>query len=456
MPVSSIFAPLALLMFALPNAAFAADTVDCASDSLQTAIDAAPAGTVLNLTGLCEGHFTIDKDLTLQGQPAVLSGTGNGAVLTLTNGSTAPRVTLRDLELRNGGQGATDPAALMNAGGLLLLNTASEPLLAQLERVTIADNTLPGNDGDAFGACGIGTAGPVQLTVLDSIISDNGIRNASLDRTVVGGILIGPQGRLTLVGSELSGNFNLTDGGGSGGLDCAGHCTMLGGSIHDNDTGSDAGSTGAGFTVQRDAFLLMDGVRVQDNRSDWDTAVAGGGVILGHAVLKNTDIRNNRIVPTGDTDGSGGLLVQGGVLEMIDGSLRGNLAPGSVHRGAAGLTVRSAAQASLLRTTIRDNQALAGPDGSNAGAVLVSDDSRFYGDALVIRANEGQAGAMRIGAGSRAVLNHSRVQSNVGLVTGGILLDGSASPVGEVLLFDTRVFGNSPDNCSGFSDPACD
>lgn len=449
---------LLLSSLLLTPAAWPAPTVaevDCSTHPLQDAIDAAHPGSVIRLTGWCEGHFTVDKDLTILGAPAVLSGIGDGTVLTLTNGTTPPLIYLKDLEIRNGGLGPTDLTAPMAAGGLLLLNSASEPLIAQLENVTIADNTLPGNDGDAFGACGVGTSGPVKLTLRNSAIINNGISNISLDGHVIGGLHLGLQGYLQLYNTELSGNFNLTDGGSSGGLECYGHCIMQGGHISDNETGSDSGSSGAGFTVWRDGFLLMEGVRVQDNRSSWDTSVAGGGVILGHAVLKHTQIRNNQLLGTGDTDGSGGLLVQGGVLEMMDSAIRGNWAPGVYHRGAAGLTVRGNARASLLRTTIRDNLASLSPTGANAGALLVSDDSQFYGNEVIIRNNEGQTGSVHIGEQARVILTGSRVQGNLGLITGGIWLDDTASPPGEVLLFNTSLINNTPDNCSGFTDPAC-
>ncbi|MBY5992392.1 hypothetical protein [Ferrimonas balearica] len=434
--------------------AASADSVDCATEPLQGAIDAAEPGSVLTLQGLCEGHFTIDKDLTLKGASAQLVGIDDGPVLTLKNGATAPRVQLMDLTVRDGGASLYFTEDPFSAGGVLILNEVADPLVVLMDRITLTDNTVPANE-EATGAGGIATRGPVYLTIRDSVVSNNGVRNASLDRTIVGGILLGPQGRLVMFDTELLGNFNLTDGGGSGGLDCAGHCVMVGGQITDNQTGSDSTNSGAGFTVRQDGFLLMKGVGVQDNRSDWDTLVAGGGVVMGHAVLSDTQVRDNHLVPTGDSDGAAGLLVHGGVLEMVDSTVQGNRAPGIYHRGAAGLTASDRARVTLTRTAFRDNQAALTPSGTNAGAIMLSDDSRLSGSDVTVRQNGGQVGGIRVGEGTRLVLDGSRVQGNLGDQAGGIWRDSTASTPGEILLLDTRVFNNTPNDCSGFTSPAC-
>ncbi len=428
--------------------------VDCAQQPLQAVIDAAEAGSVLTLTGQCDGHFTIDKDLTLRGSPAVLAGTGAGTVLTLRSAGNAPKVQLTDLTIRNGGgaQGAAE--ATLTAGGLLLLNALAEPMLVELNRVTIADNRLP-DDEEVSGAGGLATQGPVALAVREGAIVNNGIRNGNLDQFIVGGVLLGTEGDLVLFNTDLVGNFNLTDGGGSGGLDCAGHCIVLSGQIRENRSGQDSGGSGGGFTVRRGGTLLMQDVRVQDNESDWDTAAAGGGVILGQAVLRHTEIRDNRLSSSGDTQGAGGLLVSGGVLEMADSTLSGNRAPGVEHQGAAGLTADAGARVSLLRTIFRNNQASVEVTGRNAGALWLADGSQLAGREVMIRQNEGQTGGAYLGNGSRLVLIDSRVQGNLGAVAGGIWRDDAAELPGSLLLIDSRILNNDPDNCQGFTDPAC-
>lgn len=70
---------------------------------LQTAIDDATAGDVLEIKGVCKGNFTINKDLTLLGKGtnfvnAALDGDHAGRVLDITGGT----VLIENLTIRNG------------------------------------------------------------------------------------------------------------------------------------------------------------------------------------------------------------------------------------------------------------------------------------------------------------------------------------------------------------------
>ena len=66
---------LAVSGVAPASASPAGITVHCPTDNLQTAINAAAAGSTLLVDGTCTGNFYIDKDLTLSG-PAILDGGG--------------------------------------------------------------------------------------------------------------------------------------------------------------------------------------------------------------------------------------------------------------------------------------------------------------------------------------------------------------------------------------------
>jgi nitrous oxidase accessory protein NosD len=68
---------------ALPAQGAAASTaVNCATDSLQTAINNAADGATLGVTGWCQGNFDIVKDVTIVGTPgAVLSADDSGNVM---------------------------------------------------------------------------------------------------------------------------------------------------------------------------------------------------------------------------------------------------------------------------------------------------------------------------------------------------------------------------------------
>ncbi len=93
---------------ALAPQARAITIVDCAADpaALQPAIDVAPTGDTLEVTGTCVGNFVISRDLTLQGS-GTLDGGGTGTVLTVSDGVSGggPIATVIDLTITNGGGG---------------------------------------------------------------------------------------------------------------------------------------------------------------------------------------------------------------------------------------------------------------------------------------------------------------------------------------------------------------
>jgi hypothetical protein len=102
--------------FAVSGTAAAATSakVDCSSDSLQTAIGNAAPGTKLLVTGTCQGHFVIDKNLSLLGQgAAVLDGQDSATTLTVSSGAT---VQLAHLAVTHGNANGSDPDG--NGGGI--------------------------------------------------------------------------------------------------------------------------------------------------------------------------------------------------------------------------------------------------------------------------------------------------------------------------------------------------
>ena len=106
-------------------ASAATTTVNCPSGDLQSAINAAAAGTNVYVTGTCTGTFTIPKNLTLIG-PAILDGGGNGPVVTVPGGVIAK---LSALTVQNGntplagtGFGTVGGGGISNAGNLTLSN----------------------------------------------------------------------------------------------------------------------------------------------------------------------------------------------------------------------------------------------------------------------------------------------------------------------------------------------
>lgn len=145
--------------------AVAATPVHCPTDSLQTAIDNANSGAILQVSGTCEGNFAIDKDLTLIGTSgAVLSADDDGVVLTIPNPHT---ITIRSLEITDGqgtlGGGIDAP----NAGPLTLdhvtfddnvqiapTEASGGAVLYVGSHLTITHCTFTANQAEVYGANG--------------------------------------------------------------------------------------------------------------------------------------------------------------------------------------------------------------------------------------------------------------------------------------------------------------
>ncbi|MEU0375130.1 hypothetical protein ABZ070_34105 [Streptomyces sp. NPDC006283] len=156
--------------------------VNCPTQNLQTAINAAAPGSTLVIRGTCVGNFTVAKNLRLVGfGTAVLDGNGAGTTLTVNGPST---VQINSLTLVDG-VGSVG-GGLHNNGGTVTLNST-----------TVRDN-------DAGFGGGIANTG--TLTVNASRIQDNAA-------TVAGGG-IANSGTLTVNLSTLRENTAEVVGGG--------------------------------------------------------------------------------------------------------------------------------------------------------------------------------------------------------------------------------------------------
>src|SRR4249919_3103303 len=123
---------------ATPSSAATETAVDCgAGANLQAAINAAPKGAILDISGTCRGTFTVGKKLVLRGVAgAVLDAQGAGTTLTVSAGTV--RVTKLTV---TGGEGEDGGGGIQNEGTLTLV------------RVTVQAN----DNGDAGGILNDGT-----------------------------------------------------------------------------------------------------------------------------------------------------------------------------------------------------------------------------------------------------------------------------------------------------------
>lgn len=146
---------------AAPVANAAGDPIPVACNdtgNVQDAIDSAPSGATLLVSGECVGTFVIDKDLVIEG-PATLNGDGSGPVVRIPGDASVNghRVTLRDLTITGGA--ADFGGGIANWGGHLVL-----------ERVWVIGNAAR-DSGGGIASVHDGMGG--SLTLLDTWVNDN-------------------------------------------------------------------------------------------------------------------------------------------------------------------------------------------------------------------------------------------------------------------------------------------
>ncbi|RSS80108.1 hypothetical protein [Streptomyces sp. WAC06614] len=281
------------LLGAAPSQAADTIAVRCAAESLQTAIDNAPADSTLKVSGHCVGPFTIDKNLTVVGvDSATLDGNHAGRTLTVTGPAVVKLSKVRII----GGRSTTGSGGggILNAGATLTLThcVVSENVSSSTGggirnegTLTLDDTTVRHNTAATLGG-GIDNVGASgrSLTVTDSRIHDNtattinggGLFNdgtASLTRTVVehnsavtgGGIRnTGSQGRLTLTKVKVRFNLASEQGGGLG-VGVGATTRISDSKIHGNTA---QGGPGSGGGIRNDGAVTLTRTTVVDNHPE--------------------------------------------------------------------------------------------------------------------------------------------------------------------------------------------
>jgi hypothetical protein len=288
---TGLLTAVALSVLAIP--AHAATThVDCTTDALQPAIDAASPGDTLVVDGVCQGQFVIDHDLTLEGT-GTLDGMGAGTTLFVVTDSI---VTIRDLTITNGW--SVEAAGIANGGTLVLRGTTS-----------VLDNA------------GVGIENTATLTM----------RGSSTVRGNTGGG-IWNFGVLTMNGtSSIVGNTSTSGGGG---------ISSLGINIL-NDWASVRNNQGrfygGGLAIFDSRLELHDHASVVGNRIE---GVGGAGVGGGiFARTSSVTIDGNASVRGNVSSIGGGIAADDGMVTLAGwSSVRNNRAVsgGGIHHVGAG------------------------------------------------------------------------------------------------------------------------
>ena len=407
----SILASLGAMLagFAAGAAQAATVSVNCApfgSDNLQTKINAASPGDVLSIKGTCTGHFTVSKNLTLQGSPtATLNGGGTGQTVVISPGKT---VALTNLTVTGGhaigmgptgsgggifslqatltltncvvtgntadsaGGGIASGTMGMTQAGMLTLNSTSVTNnvalnggaggilnhngTAVITDSVISGNTAPGGGGIANGN-GNGGGGGGTMTIADSTITNN-VANGGPDGGA-GGIANG--GSLTLSGSTVSRNQAV--GGTGGGIFNHGTATITGSQISSNYAPDDVlGDQGAGGGIANLGFGLPGSgvLSVSNSLITLNQAGAGGGIAAGDAggdastTITGTTISLNSVKgPQSIGGGIGQIAASDGASLTISGSiLVGNQARQGLGGAIGSISVGGTASLAIDTTAI--------------------------------------------------------------------------------------------------------
>jgi hypothetical protein len=275
---STALAALATLSAWAPPAVAGTINVNCSTMNLQNKINTAPGGSTLLITGTCVGNFTVDKDLTLKGNPsATLDGNHAGTTLSIPHTHTVHLVAL----ITTNGSATTGAGISRPTGGVLTLN-----------RVTVKDN-VAASPGFAAGGGIEGGSSPLTLRA-SRVVFNRAAAVGGTDAEALGGGIFA--GQLTLIGSTVSFNRAVAK-------PQSGDATALGGGVFDGGTLSTTSSH-------------LDGNRATAIGPGRAGAI-GGAVHLGASGLLDFAVQGSTMssnVATARTTGSADADAAGGAL----------------------------------------------------------------------------------------------------------------------------------------------
>jgi fibronectin-binding autotransporter adhesin len=338
-----------------PPALSATINVNCNTTNLQTEIDSAPPGSTLLIKGICIGRFTVDKNLTLRGNPAAtLDGNDSGPTLTAPDTRTVHLIAL------------TITGGSSQAGAGIYRPGVGHAVLT-LDHVSVVNNVASGATIAAGG--GIWSAGgPIRLTSSSvshnraSVSSSAGAANAA-----GGGIVTG--GPLTLVRSTVSFNRAVASSSAdnatatAGGVDKPGGGTVDLVMISSHADGNHATATSSAAAGGKSATAVAAGM-------SW----SGGDLVIKGSTLSANIATASATADANPATSVGGGLIAGFATGTVSGTtLAGNRAIATSSGGAAvavagALDTNASVRLTLTRTRLIGSQATA--DASTAATAV--------------------------------------------------------------------------------------
>ncbi|NNF88759.1 MAG: hypothetical protein HKM97_09540 [Acidimicrobiia bacterium] len=391
--LTALMTMFALILFPTGSALAADINVDCGTQDLQVAIDAATAGDTIIVADAttCTGNFSVGKALTIRAATAAgatLDGNSvDGApVLDITAGGD---VTLQDLTVTGGLNSLGDGGGIQTNGILNLIDT------------TVTLNSA---------ANGAGIWNDGTLNVTGSFVTDN---TASVGG---GGIQNISGGTLTVTNSEITGNEAEHAGGvlNNGAGDTGSTAVFVDSLVSGNTaTGLTAGEPAGGAGIYNFGFPA-DTVKAQLTVTD--TEVSGNTSAEGAAGIRNADaagtVSGATITGNVATGGGGGIRTSG-TMTVTDSNIAGNSATtsgGGIALDGTGATL------TVTGSTVDSNAATTEGGGISVTLTATADIEQSS-----ITRNTANAGAGFSNAGTLNIAN-STVSANVAVAQGGGIL----------------------------------
>ena len=416
-------------MFFVPGRCTLRAAIEEANALAGDAVITLPGGTYLLTLG--ELEIAGSDAVTIDGAGAVSTIIDGGGSSRVINVGLGPTVDLSGVTITNGNVGSGVGGGVSNNGHLVIASSVIEGNTAPggagifnagVSTLMLTNTVISDNSGGALPGGGISNAGVLQ--VVGSTVSGNStMQNGGGIGQITGGA------SLTLTNSSVSGNTAVGSGGGI--YVSAGTTSLISSTVSGNMSASAGGGGGVTVAGIGTTILLADST-VSGNMA---TAGPGGGLLVTgsssvSATLTDSTVSGNAAM---GGQGGGGIFVVVGSVFVIDTTLESNTATSL----GGGISIRpTAGPVTLTRSTVSQNSAPTGGGIANTATVSVSNSTISDNSAVT-------DGGGIYNTGTVALTNGTVAGNTAG--SGG----GAFNAAGTMTLRNTIVGPNVPSDCGG-------